>query len=185
MKYNDIGTIKLETERLILRRFTIEDAEGVYNNWGTDSECNKYLNWNLHQNIEETKEIIQKWISEYDNGSYHWIVELKDSHEVIGSLCAVHIHKKDYNVEIGYCYGSKYWKNGYATEALRRVIEFFLNDVGFFLVEARHISGNPASGRVMQKSGMHKDAVLKNRRINKYTKEFNDLIVYSIDKNDL
>lgn len=181
---NDLGTITLETERLILRKFKIEDAEAMYNNWATDPECNKYLSWDLHKNIEETKSIIQMWIDQYDKGSYNWVVELKDTHEIIGNISAVHIHKKDLNCEIGYCYGSKYWGKGYGTEALKRVIEFFLNDCSLHLVEARHISGNPASGRVMEKSGMKKEAMLKDRRINKYTKELNDLIVYSITKKD-
>ena len=52
--------------------------------------------------------------------------------------------------EVGYCFGSKYWGHGYATEALRAVIEYLLNEAGMYLVEARYISGNPASGRVMQ-----------------------------------
>ena len=53
------------------------------------------------------------------------------------------------------------------------------------MVEARHISGNPASGRVMEKAGMHLDAVLRDRRVNKYTKERNDSIVYSITQEEL
>ena len=52
------------------------------------------------------------------------------------------------------------------------------------LVEACYISGNPASGRVMEKAGMKKDAVLRDRRINKDTKELNDLIFCSITKEE-
>lgn len=178
----NIGTITLETERLILRRFKIEDAENMYKNWATDPECNKFLSWNLHKNIEETKTVIQNWINEYETGSYNWVVELKENKEIIGNISAVHFRKKDLNCEIGYCYGSKYWGKGYGTEALKRVIEFFLNECNLHLVEARHISGNPASGRVMEKAGMKKEAVLKDRRMNKYTKELNDLVVYSVMK---
>lgn len=181
---NDIGMKTLETERLILRKFNLEDAEGMYNNWATDPLCNRYLEWSLHKNIDETKAIISMWIDEYDKGAYNWIVELKDTHEVIGSITAVHIHKEDLNVEIGYCYGSKYWGNGYGTEALKRVIDFFLNDCNMHLVEACHISGNPASGRVMEKAGMKKDAILRDRRINKDTNGLNDLIFYSITKEE-
>lgn len=181
----DIGTKTLNTDRLILRRFKIEDAEAMYNNWASDPECCKFLTWNVHNDVEETKTIIQSWINEYDNNSYNWIVELEDTKEAIGSISVVNIHKNDLNAEIGYCYGSKYWGNGYATEALRRVIEFLINDCELHLVEARHISGNPASGRVMEKAGMHKDAILRDRRINKYTKEMNDLVTYSITKKEL
>lgn len=185
MNYNNLGTEKLETERLILRKFKIEDAEGMYKNWATDKECNKYLSWDLHKNIDETKKVIQSWIDEYKNGSYNWIVEIKNTHEVIGSITAVHFRKKHSNCELGYCYGSKYWNKGYGTEALKEIIRFFLEDVGLYLVEAHHISGNPASGRIMEKAGMHKDAILKKRRINKQTNKLDDLIIYSINKNEL
>lgn len=181
---NKIGMTTLETERLILRKFKLEDAEGMYNNWATDPLCCRYVTWDLHKNIEETKAIISMWIDEYDNGTYNWIVELKGTNEVIGSITAVHIHKDDFNVEIGYCYGSKYWGKGYATEALKKVIDFFLKECNMHLVEACYISGNPASGRVMEKAGMKKDAVLRDRRINKDTKELNDLIFYSVTKEE-
>ena len=179
---NDLGTIMLETERLILRRFKLEDANDMYHNWATDPECSKYLDWDLHENIDVTKNIIKMWIDEYEKGSYNWVVEIKETKEIIGSITAVHFRKKDLNCEIGYCYGSKYWNKGYATEALKRVIEFFLYECNLYLVEALHISGNPASGRVMEKAGMKKEAVLKDRKMNKHTKKLNDLVVYSISR---
>ena len=183
------NTKRIETARLILREFKIEDAEQVYKNWGTDKESNKFLDWELHRDLNDTKSVIQSWIDEYANGSYDWVVELKDTHELIGSISVVNAHHKyDWKhgvAEIGYCYGSKYWGHGYATEALRAVIEYLLNEAGMYLVEARHISGNPASGRVMQKAGMKQEAVLRGRRINKVTKERNDLYVYSITKDEL
>jgi len=179
---NDLGTITLETERLILRRFKLEDAESMYNNWASDKECNKYLSWDIHKNVDETKEVLKRWIDEYEQGSYNLGVELKSNQELIGSIIVVNMRKKDFNCEIGYCYGSKYWSKGYATEALKRVIDYLLDDCKFHLVEACHISGNPASGRVMQKAGMKKEAELKDRRFNKYTKELNDKIIYSITR---
>lgn len=178
-------TKTLESDRLILRKFKIDDAKGMYNNWATDPQCNKYLSWDLHKSIEETKSLIRLWINEYDNGSYNWVVELKDSGEIIGNISVITILKKQSTAELGYCYGSKYWGKGYATEALRTVIEYLLVECDFYLVEARHISGNPASGRVMEKAGMHKDAVLRDRRINKHTGERNDSIIYSIKKDEL
>lgn len=178
-------TKTLESDRLILRKFTMEDADDMYNNWGSDPECCKYLSWNVHKNVEETKSMLESWIKEYDKGCYNWIVEVKDTNQVIGSISAITISEKHYTAELGYCYGSKFWGNGYATEALRTVIEYLLNECDFYLIEARHISGNPASGRVMEKAGMHKDAVLRDRRINKYTGERNDSVVYSIKKDEL
>lgn len=178
-------TKTLESDRLILRKFKIEDAQEMYDNWGSDPECCKYLSWNVAKDIEETKSILKSWISEYEKGCYNWIVILKSTNQAIGSICAITVSEKHYTAELGYCYGSKFWGNGYATEALRTVIEYLLNECNMYLIECRHISGNPASGRVMEKAGMHKDAVLRNRRINKYTGERNDLVVYSITKTEL
>ena len=179
-----LKTKTLESSRLILRRFQMEDAAGMYHNWASDPECCKFLSWDIHKSIEETESIIQSWIKEYNNGSLNWIVELKDTHEVIGSICAITVSKKHDTAELAYCYGSKFWGRGYATEALRTVIDYLLSDCGLYLIEARHISGNPASGRVMEKAGMHRDAVLRDRRINKVTKERNDSIIYSITKEE-
>lgn len=181
----ELKTKTLESDRLILRRFLLEDADGMYNNWATDPESCKFLTWNVHKDLDETKRVIQSWIKEYDDESLNWVVEIKETHEVIGSICALSINKRNETVELGYCYGSKYWGKGYATEALRVVIEYLLTECGFYLVEADHISGNPASGKVMQKAGMHKDAVLRDRAINNFTRERNDEIIYSITKNEL
>lgn len=182
---NDLGTKRLESDRLILRRFTNEDAAAMYHNWATDEETCKFLNWNVHKNIEETKEIIQKWVEGYETNSYNWIVELKETHEAIGSISSVKVSKRNSTAELGYCYGSRFWGKGYATEALRTVIEYLLTDCDLYLVEAWHISGNPASGRVMEKAGMHRDAVLRERTVNKNTGERNDYIVYSIKKDEI
>ena len=179
------NTKTLESDRLILRKFKIDDAEGMYNNWASESECCKYLTWNEHKDVNETRKVIQSWIDKYEEGSYNWVVELKDTGEIIGNISVVDINNEHAVAEVGYCYGSKYWGKGYATEALRRVIEYLLLECNLYIVEAMHIRDNPASGRVMQKAGMKQDGVLRDRRINKYTKERNDLIVYSIKRNEL
>lgn len=178
------NTKTLETERLILRKFTIDDAEQMFNNWATDPNTNRYLSWSLHKDINETKEILNDWINRYENGFYNWAVELKNSHEIIGNICEEGVYNKHKTISIGYCYGSKYWNNGYATEALRRVIEYLLNEKDFYLVSANHRSSNPASGRVMQKAGMKYDGTLRERRIDPDGKRA-DMIYYSIKKDEL
>lgn len=176
---------ELETVRLILRKFKIDDVEDMYNNWASDPKTSEMLDWDVHENVEVTKSIIQNWINEYKSGGYNWVVELKDNHEIIGNISAVKCSEKNKTCEIGYCYGSKYWRHGYASEALRRVIEFFLNETNIELVEARHIASNPNSGGVMAKAGMMKETTLRKRHLNKNTGEIEDIIVYSITKDEL
>ena len=178
------NTKTLETERLILRKFTIDDAEGMFKNWATDPLTNKYLSWELHKSIDESKSIIKDWLKRYESGFYNWVVELKDTHEIIGNICEEGKNLKHKTISVGYCYGSKYWNNGYASEALRRVIEYLLTEQDFYLVEANHRSSNPASGRVMQKSGMKYDGTLRERRID-IDGTRADMLYYSITKNEL
>lgn len=71
MKYT--GTVELETERLILRQFESTDAEAMYNNWASDSEVTKYLMWQAHKSIEESKEYIEYMKSgTYACGILYW-----------------------------------------------------------------------------------------------------------------
>ena len=178
------NTKTLETNRLILRKFKIEDAKNFYENVTTDPKVNLYLNWELHKNVDETKELLSKWIEFYQKGMYNWVVELKDTHEIIGSICEEGKNLKHKTISIGYCYGSKYWNKGYATEALRKEIEYLLLEQDFYIVSANYRSSNPASGKVMQKVGMKYEATLRSRKVDRDGTR-RDMICYSITKDEL
>ena len=181
---NLLGTKTLETERLILRKYRIEDALDMYNNWGTDPNCNIYLPWDNHKNIEETKEIITEWINSYKEDKFQWIIELKEEGIAIGGINVVKISKSNNICEVGYCIGSKFWGKGYTTEALKKVLEYLFLECNFSLIEAEHHKSNIASGKVMLKSGMIKDGELRNRAINRKTNELENIVVYSITKDE-
>lgn len=181
----NLGTKILETERLILRKFSKDDYKGMYNNWASDEKVTKYVSFNPHKNYNETKNILNEWIKDYNNGSYNWVVELKDNHEIIGNISVIEMNEKHNNCELGYVFGSKFWGNGYASESLKRVLEFLLNDCEVYLVEAKHHASNLASGRVMEKAGMKKDGILRKRRVNKLIEGYDDLVVYSILRDEL
>lgn len=168
----NIGTIKLETERLILRKITINDAEQAFENWTNDPKTTRYLSWNPHKKIEVTKKVFLDWISQYNSKTfYQWVVEIKSTKQIIGTIGVINKEIEYKTAEVGYCYGSKFWNNGYGTEALKCVINFLINDVGFELIEAKHMSSNPASGKIMEKAGMKYETTLKNRVIDKITGE--------------
>ena len=68
---NHKGTITLETNRLILRRFRLDDAQAMYDNWASDPEVTKFLTWPIHGNVEISRSILQSWIDAYaDNDTY-------------------------------------------------------------------------------------------------------------------
>lgn len=74
---NHKGTVKLETDRLILRRFVIEDADDMFINWANDDEVTKFLTWLTHTSVDVSKEILSDWIERYEkNDFYNWAIEL-------------------------------------------------------------------------------------------------------------
>ena len=78
------GTQRLETERLILRRFVIEDADAMYKNWASDDEVTKYLTWPTHSSVDVSREYVSYCIQQYSKPSrYQWGIELKNTHKLI------------------------------------------------------------------------------------------------------
>lgn len=179
------GTIKLETERLLLRKGTLNDARQIYENYGSDPLVSRYVVWDMHTSIKDAEDLMKKWEESYQSkSSYKWVVVEKSENIIIGSITAVKIDEINKTVAIGYSYGSKWWNKGYATEALKRVIKFFFEEVGVETIYANHLSKNIASGRVMEKAGMIFEGTLRNRMIDKVTKKPTSLENYSIIRED-
>lgn len=177
------GTGTIETERLILRRFTIDDAENMYNNWVSDNEVCKYMRWMPHKSIEETEKCISNWIGLYNKEAFYlWVITFKKDNEPKGSIGRFVVNENDLCGDIGYCIGRKSWGQGIATEALRSVLNFAFNTVGFNRIESYHSVNNPASGRVMEKSGMIFEGFAKQKY--KSISGFEDCNMYSIVKED-
>lgn len=71
------GTVPLETERLILRRFVPEDAEEMYTNWASSDKVTEFLTWPPHPNVETTRALLDEWISQYSKDDfYNWGIEV-------------------------------------------------------------------------------------------------------------
>lgn len=150
-----LGTKTIETERLILRRFRLEDAEKMYTNWASDPEVTKYLMWPTHGSVEVTKKVLTDWVAAYENDTkYEWCITLKETAEPVGSMGIVNINERAESVEVGYCIGKAYWHQGITSEALKAVMDFFFEEVGARRVESRHDPKNVHSGDVMKKCGM-------------------------------
>lgn len=178
------GTNKIETERLILRRFNIQDAEGMYKSWATDKEVTKFLSWKTHENVEFTKALLNNWIDAYKNEStYNWVIEIKDEKQVIGNISAVRVNELNFSCEIGYCIASKYWNKGITTEAMKAVIDYMFKEVGFSRVVALYDTNNQASGKVMIKSNMQYEGTFRQAGV-RGDKEFYDLAQYAILRED-
>ena len=151
-----IGTKVLETSRLILRPFCVEDASAMYHNWASDSEVTRYLTWPTHTDETVTRAILEDWVNQYcDNRYYHWaIVPKENGNAPIGSIAVVSLDDDVQKATIGYCIGKHWWHQGITSAALSAVISFLVHEVGLRRVDAYHDTRNPHSGDVMKKCGM-------------------------------
>lgn len=181
----NIGTKKLETERLILRKGSVNDAEEIFNNYCTDPLVTKYVTWDVHKSIDDSIKYLKHFEESYSKEhSYNWLIEDKGINQVVGAIAAIHVDVKNGTIEIGYCLGSKWWNKGYMTEVLKEVIQFLFEEVGVETIYAEHWADNPSSGKVMLKSGMKYEGSLRNRLIDKNTNKPTNLESYSIIKED-
>ena len=141
----------IETNRLLLRRFVIEDADKMFDNWANDSEVTKYMTWNPHESVEQTKAILKMWIKDYEKpNTYRFAITLKQTNELIGSIDVVG-YVNGYP-EIGYCLSRKHWNKGYMTEALKSFV-IYLSDKGYKEIVIEADVRNIGSNRVIEKCG--------------------------------
>ena len=81
------GTTRLETERLILRRFEITDADDMFENYASSDNVTKYMTQETHSNIDVTREYLQSLTKSYSDGKvFDWAIKLKNENKVIGSI---------------------------------------------------------------------------------------------------
>ena len=177
------GTLRIETDRLILRRFVVEDVSKAYKNWTNDLETVRYLTWPAHGSLEVTEKVIKEiWIDNYNDESfYQWAIELKEIGEPIGSIGAVLIDEDVEMVEIGYCIGSG-WYKGIMPEALSAVIQYFFEMIEVNRIQAKHDVENVNSGKVMKKCGMVYEGIL--RKSSRNNTGIVDTAVFSILKDE-
>ena len=173
------GTVRLETERLILRRIAPEDAQAMFDGWCSDPEVARYCTWSAHGTVDVTQSLVDMWVKEYESPStYNWLLELKQSGAVIGNISVVRVDESIDEAELGWCLCVRWWGKGYMPEAARAVADFLFKQVGANRVCAKHDVENPKSGRVMQKLGMTLEGI--RRQGMRYRRGTVDVACYSV-----
>lgn len=141
----------LETERLILRPLTVEDAEDVFD-WASDERVTEYMAYPTHKSISDT----QQWLAyaRQDEKEYNWGFVLKKENKLIGSGSIGPDNYMEGYWGFGYNVHYEFWNKGYTTEAMRAIIAYAHDELGVERFCACHAVENPASGRVMEKCGL-------------------------------
>lgn len=120
------GTVRLETDRLILRRFRLDDSGAAFQNWTSDKRVTEFLRWPAHDTVNTTKKIIQMWVDGYARDDfYQWAIVLKNNgNGPIGTISVVDRNDALNILHIGYCIGSRWWNQGITSEAFSGIIPF-------------------------------------------------------------
>ena len=157
---NHSGSRILHTEHLVLRPYRPDDSAQIFRNWASDTKVADHVSWDVHSSSEMTQSLVKQWVESYASPTvYRWGIEQEGV--LIGDIAVVRWQEREESCEIGYCLGSRYWNRGLMTEALKRVIDYLMDDVGFHRIMLCHDTKNPASGRVMEKCGLKKEGVFR------------------------
>lgn len=172
--------IDIETERLILRKYTMDDVSSCYQNYGNDSQLGNFLPMYPISNMEVMSALISDYIRAYEKDALIWVIVLRETKACIGNITIDIPYPMLKTAELGYAIGSEYWHRGYASETVTEVLDYMFRQEKIHLVEAKYNVNNSASGKVLKRLGFKKDGVLRDRRIDRETGEWNDLVVCSI-----
>lgn len=145
-----MNTPRLETERLILRKFTEDNLEALYY-IHSDEEVNRFLPWFPLRNMEDARVFYEEQlVSRYrEERAYNYAVCMKENDYPVGYVNV----SMDDSYDFGYGLRREFWHRGIITEAGKAVIEQLrIDEIPY--ITATHDVNNPRSGRVMKRLGM-------------------------------
>ncbi len=145
----------IETERLILRAWTTDDAEALFD-YAKSPLVGPAAGWKPHETIDETRAYLAHTIEKNETRA----IVLKTEQRVIGSIG---LHKSDNESlrEIGYVMHPDYWGHGYMTEAVKATLKFAFETLHLNLVQIGHFPENIRSRNVIQRCGFQYEGTLR------------------------
>ncbi len=172
------GPPTLETERLILRKMTPDDAGAVFA-YASDPEVSRYVLWETHRSVEDSRAFLDLVARKYEGGGEpEWGMVYKGDGRFVGACGFVNWAPEHARAEMGYVLHRDYWGRGLVPEAVRAMIRFGFERMDLNRVEARCVAENAASARVMEKAGMAYEGTLRQREFLKGA--YRDMKLYAI-----
>lgn len=171
--------MKLHTERLLLRPFTEDDAEALYD-YSKDEAVGRNAGWKPHESIAESADILR---IVYLNQPSVWAVVRRSDERLMGSAGLIHDPARENEAArmLGYALGIRYWGHGYMTEAVRAVLRAGFCEMGLELISATCYPDNARSQHVLEKCGFQYEGTL-HRAETLYTGEVKDHLCFYLPK---
>jgi ribosomal-protein-alanine N-acetyltransferase len=168
----------IETERLILRKVTLDDANDLFA-IRSDIRVVRYLGRDRNINIDETITNINLLEAMLNNEEgIRWGITLKPSDKLIGSIGFWRLNKPHFRAEIGYDLHPDFWNKGIMTEAIKLVSNFGFQKMNLHSIEANTDKDNIATQKVLVKNGFVKEAHFKENYY--YNGKFLDSVIFSL-----
>ncbi len=145
--------MELRTQRLILRPWSVSDAESLYK-YASNPNVGPIAGWRVHTSVENSREIIENVLSAKDI----FAIVLPGTNEPIGSIGIMMGGNSNLDIgedegEMGFWIGEQFWGQGYITEAAKKVLEYAFDDLMLKAVWCGYFEGNTKSKRVQEKCG--------------------------------
>lgn len=167
----------LETERLILRGFQLEDASEFERLIAPKEVTDGTLSFPHPVPTGWGIERINRMLERFEKGEHvEFAICTRDAGALIGGI-GLSITARHKRGHLGYWLGVEFWGKGYATEAARAVLTYGFQTLGLHRIEAGHWPRNPASGRVLEKIGMQREGLMRGDLLK--GDQFEDTILYS------
>lgn len=152
----------LETERLVLRELIEYDALDIFNCF-SNTDVLRYYGQNPLTSIDQVKQIVRNFSKNYDEKrGIKWGIEMKGTVGIIGTIGFQEWSPEHKRAEISYAFFPEYWGNGFATEAVTKVISYGFKELGLMRIGAVVFVENKASNKLLTKLGFIKEGILRN-----------------------
>lgn len=151
----------LETDRFVLRRITLEDANEIFDYFSKD-EVTKYYNSDSFTDIQQAVQLIEKWDERFKGEqSIRWGIARREDNILIGS-CGYHnwVHKY-FKAEIGYELSPLFWRQGVMTEVFKPILTYGFEQMKLHRIEALYDPANTASKKSLMKAGFKVEGLLR------------------------
>lgn len=173
----------LETERLTLRKVTMNDSQDVYK-LRTSIEAMRYIGRPIPHSISEAHDLINRIKEGIEtNTAIGWGIFLKKQSQLIGTIGYHKIEKEHYRAEIGYMLIPEFWNKGLMSEAIKQVLEFGFKTIKLHSIQANIDPANQRSAAILNKFGFVKEAYFKESFY--FNGKFLDSEIYSLLKKHL
>ena len=170
----------LETERLTLKMFTLDDAQDVYE-YASNPNVGPPAGWAPHKNVEESRRIIQEVFMPPEA----WAIRVKGEDKVVGVIALEpdRLRPDANSRELGYNLAEDHWGKGYMTEAAKEVLRFAFCELGLDQVGICTSKVNRRSQRVIEKCGFVYEGTLR-RAYKTYDGSLRDSMIFSMLKEE-